>query len=155
MGSNVVGGARRNPRPRLMCRFATARSSRESPSGWQRPREIVFPIGSAFSQRCWKEYKKRLLNALREAHARADAAVCTIQAAYYRYKKKVSIQNNCFVCSCTCCLVGELGLTYHSRRNCERQSFLCDSCLLVNGSSRRAFRSTGGVVGGTISEEEK
>ncbi|CAN0130875.1 unnamed protein product, partial [Scytosiphon promiscuus] len=41
-------------------------------------------------QEHWRKYKKRLAKALRIAHAQADAAVCTIQAAYYRYRKKLA-----------------------------------------------------------------
>lgn len=48
------------------------------------------PRCESSSQRCWRGYKKRLADALRAAYAQADAAVCTIQAAYYRYHKKVS-----------------------------------------------------------------
>eukprot|EP00752_Nemacystus_decipiens_P010136 g9032.t2 len=40
-------------------------------------------------QKCWREHKKRRTNALRIAHARADAAAYAIQAAYYRYHRKL------------------------------------------------------------------
>ncbi|CAM9637950.1 unnamed protein product [Pylaiella littoralis] len=41
-------------------------------------------------QKFWRDYKKRLANVLAIALARADAAVCTIQAAYYRYQRKLA-----------------------------------------------------------------
>lgn len=59
------------------------------------------------SQRCWRRHKKRLADALRAAYAQADAAVCTIQAAYYRYHKKVSPRFLSLFCAC--CVLSSRG----------------------------------------------
>lgn len=53
---------------------------------------LVFTLHAL--QRYWKAYRKRLVDARRIAHARADGAACKIQTAYYRYRKKVRRQTS-------------------------------------------------------------
>lgn len=57
------------------------------------PRILIVVILHAL-QRCWKAYRKRLVDARRIAHARADGSACIIQTAYYRYRKKVRRQTS-------------------------------------------------------------
>lgn len=88
--SNTLRYSRCAPPPKLACLGHS--SIRPSLMLTGSESHNLFPYVMPFWQKCWREYKKRLSSALIEAHARADAAACTIQAAYYRYHKKVSVQ---------------------------------------------------------------
>lgn len=116
-------------------------------------------VFSPSSQKFWRDYKKRLANVLAIALARADAAVCTIQAAYYRYQRKVGSKKKYFVHR-DFCFVLELGFIYMTLpvKHGIQSSVLriaSHGIVFVPRLLLRIRRTTVGVVGEAIAEEEK